>query len=75
MFVLLVCQSSKGLQRPDLIRRYWKGILRSPSYFAAFRGGTPINILKTYIEPLSSKRLRCDVAKSRPNCVILRTVN
>jgi REP element-mobilizing transposase RayT len=38
------------LQRPDLIRRYWKGVLWSPSYFAASRGGAPINILKTYIE-------------------------
>jgi len=39
-----------GLQRPDLIRRYWKGVLWSPSYFAASRGGAPINILKTYME-------------------------
>jgi hypothetical protein len=39
-----------GSQRPDLIRRYWKGVLWSPSYFAASRGGAPINILKTYIE-------------------------
>ena len=39
-----------GLQPPDLIRRYWKGVLWSPSYFAASRGGAPINILKTYIE-------------------------
>jgi REP-associated tyrosine transposase len=32
------------------IRRCWKGILWSPSYFAASRGGAPINILETYIE-------------------------
>jgi len=39
-----------GFERPDLIRRYWKGVFWSPSYFAASRGGAPINILKTYIE-------------------------
>jgi len=37
-------------ERPDLMRRYWKGILWSPSYFAASCGGAPINILKDYIE-------------------------
>ena len=37
-------------ERPDLARRYWKGALWSPSYFAASCGGPPINILKTYIE-------------------------
>ena len=39
-----------GFEPPDLIRRYWKGVLWSPSYFATSRGGTAINILKTYIE-------------------------
>ncbi len=38
------------LQRPDLRRRYWKGVLWSPSYFAASCGGAPIGILKAYIE-------------------------
>ncbi|MGB7845438.1 MAG: IS200/IS605 family transposase [Candidatus Acidiferrum sp.] len=38
------------LERPDLIRRYWKGVLWSPSYFAASCGGEPIGILKAYIE-------------------------
>ena len=38
------------LERPDLARRYWKGVLWSPSYFAASCGGAPIAILKTYIE-------------------------
>ena len=37
-------------QRPDLLRRYWKGVLWSPSYFAASCGGAPIRILKAYIE-------------------------
>lgn len=27
------------LKRPDLVRRYWKGVLWSPSYFAASCGG------------------------------------
>jgi putative transposase len=38
------------LERPDLVRRYWKGVLWSPSYFAASCGGAPIGVLKTYIE-------------------------
>jgi putative transposase len=37
-------------QRPDLMKRYWKGVLWSPSYFAASCGGASINILKAYIE-------------------------
>jgi putative transposase len=37
-------------ERPDLMRRYWKGVLWSPSYFAASCGGAPISILREYIE-------------------------
>ena len=37
-------------QRPDLRKRYWKGALRSPSYFAASCGGAPIRILNEYID-------------------------
>src|SRR6202048_2344321 len=37
-------------ERPDLRKRYWKGVLWSPSYFAASCGGAPINILKAYLE-------------------------
>ena len=37
-------------ERPDLRRRYWKGILWSPSYFAASCGGPPMSILRQYIE-------------------------
>ena len=37
-------------QRPDLRKRYWKGILWSPSYFAASCGGAPIDILKAFLE-------------------------
>jgi putative transposase len=38
------------LERSDLVRRYWKGVLWSPSYFAASCGGAPIGVLKAYIE-------------------------
>src|ERR1700694_4078853 len=38
------------LERPDIQRRYWKGVLWPPSYFAASCGGAPIEILRTYIE-------------------------
>jgi putative transposase len=37
-------------ERPDLVRRYWKGVLWSPSYFAASCGGAPMGVLKAYIE-------------------------
>lgn len=37
-------------QRPDLARRYFKGVLWSPSYFAASCGGAPISIVRQYIE-------------------------
>lgn len=37
-------------QRPDIARRYWKGALWSPSYFAASCGGAPISIVRQYIE-------------------------
>ena len=36
--------------RPDLAHKYWKGVLWSPSYFAASCGGAPIAIIKHYIE-------------------------
>lgn len=38
------------LRHPDLVRRYWKGVLWSPSYFAASCGGAPISIIRQYIE-------------------------
>jgi putative transposase len=37
-------------QFPSLVRRYWKGVLWSPSYFAASCGGAPLAIIKQYIE-------------------------
>lgn len=37
-------------QHPELIRRYWKGVLWSPSYFAGSCGGAPIEIVRQYIE-------------------------
>ena len=38
------------LARPDIGKKYWKGVLWSPSYFAASCGGAPIGILQEYIE-------------------------
>jgi putative transposase len=38
------------LERPDIEHRYWKGVLWSPSYFAASFGGAPISIIRQYIE-------------------------
>jgi putative transposase len=37
-------------ERPDLRDRYHKGVLWSPSYFAASCGGAPIAIVRQYIE-------------------------
>ncbi|HGJ5856465.1 MAG TPA: IS200/IS605 family transposase [Arsenophonus nasoniae] len=37
--------------RPDIASRYYyKGVLWSPSYFAASCGGAPLSIIKQYIE-------------------------
>ena len=43
--------SSRLLRKdfPELTNRYWRGILWSPSYFAASCGGAPISIIKQYI--------------------------
>lgn len=37
-------------RRPDMRKRYWKGVLWSPSYFAASCGGAPIASVRQYIE-------------------------
>jgi len=37
-------------QRPDIRKRYWKGVLWSPSYFTSSCGGVPISIVRQYIE-------------------------
>ncbi|HEY2753305.1 IS200/IS605 family transposase [Phenylobacterium sp.] len=44
--------SSRRLRRmhPPLVRRYWNGVLWSPSYFAASCGGAPLAIIRQYIE-------------------------
>jgi len=38
------------LKHPSLQKRYWKGMLWSPSYFTASCGGAPIAIIRQYIE-------------------------
>jgi putative transposase len=44
--------SSRILRKefPVLAKRYYKGVLWSPSYFAASCGGAPIAIIKQYIQ-------------------------
>ena len=37
-------------ERPDILKRYCKGVLWSPSYFASSCGGAPISIVRQYIE-------------------------
>ena len=37
-------------RRPDIARRYWKGVLWSPSYCAASCGGAPLSIVRQYVE-------------------------
>ena len=48
--------SSKTLrsERKDIAKRFWKNVLWSPSYFAVFCGGAPIEIIKQYIEQQST---------------------
>ena len=41
-------------QFPELSKAYWKGVLWSPSYFAASCGGAPIHIIKQYIQQQNS---------------------
>ena len=36
--------------RRDRATRYWKGVLWSPSYFAASAGGAPLERVKQYVE-------------------------
>jgi len=44
--------SSRMLRKnfPTIQKRYWKGVLWSPSYFSASCGGAPISIIRQYIE-------------------------
>lgn len=44
--------SSRLLRKhlPSIRKNYWKGVLWSPSYFAASCGGAPISIVKQYIQ-------------------------
>jgi putative transposase len=44
--------SSRMLKKshPELLKRYWKGTLWTPSYFAASCGGASIAIIRQYIE-------------------------
>jgi len=37
-------------ERPDIQKRYGKGVLWSPSYFASSCGGVPISIVRQSIE-------------------------
>jgi len=44
--------SSRLLRKhhPEILKHYWKGVLWSPSYFAASCGGAPVSIIKQYIQ-------------------------
>lgn len=44
--------SSRRLRQnwPELEKRYYKGVLWSPSYFAGSCGGAPLEIVRKYIE-------------------------
>ena len=50
--------SSRRLRQlhPGLERRHWKGVLWSPSYFAASCGGPPIAIVRQYIQQQRSPK-------------------
>jgi putative transposase len=44
--------SSRLLRKnfPEITKYFWKGVLWSPSYFAASCGGAPISVLREYID-------------------------
>jgi putative transposase len=46
-----VCSRLLRQQHPDIPKRYWKGVLWSPSCFAFSFGGAPSGIVRQYIEP------------------------
>jgi putative transposase len=48
--------SSRRLKQkfPELKEYYWKEALWSPSYFAGFCGGAPLEVIKKYIENQST---------------------
>ena len=37
-------------ERPDIANHYYKDVLWSPSYFAASCGGTPLSVIKQYVQ-------------------------
>lgn len=44
--------SSRLLRKemPHVVKRYWNGVLWTPSYFAASAGGAPLAVVKRYVE-------------------------
>ena len=50
--------SSRRLRtfRPEITGRYRKGMLWSPSYFAASCGGAPLDIIRKYVENQCAKQ-------------------
>ena len=49
--------SSRLLKKkhPEMEKKYWKGKLWSPSYFAGSCGGAPISVIRQYIEQQREK--------------------
>jgi putative transposase len=43
------------LMRPEITGRYYKGVLWSPSYFAASCGGAPLDVIRQYVEQQRKK--------------------
>lgn len=51
--------SSRKLRQyfPEIHHHYYKGVLWSPSYFAASCGGAPLSIIKQYIQQQNSPKI------------------
>ncbi|QSR89642.1 IS200/IS605 family transposase [Methylacidiphilum caldifontis] len=45
-------------ERPDIQKRYWRGVLWSPSYFASSCGGAPISIVRQYTRAAADATLK-----------------
>ncbi|MFO7931238.1 MAG: transposase, partial [Desulfosalsimonas sp.] len=42
-------------KHPELEKKYWKGKLWSPSYFAGSCGGAPVSVIRQYVEQQREK--------------------
>src|SRR5690625_4822638 len=62
-------------ERPDIQKRYWKGVLWSPSYFASSCGGAPISIVRQYIEQQQTPHSNPKTRTAAPSALSFPALN